>query len=593
MPARPDIAAATAPARRRKPWLGSALALLLITAVAWAAHGLALRSGLERLREGARLRLEVVAARLDGELARFDYLPSLLEMTPSVFDLLESPADAALRELVNRYLHDMNATVGADILYVLDRAGTALASSDAGQPGTPVGQDLSFRPYVRNALAMGRGRFYGVGITSGRAGYYLSYALVRQGQQRGVATVKVSLEAAERDWSQLPGEVMVADERNVVILASREGWKLRPLAPLSAQALADAATSRSYGASALVPLDWQQREALAEQTTRVSLERTRYLATERPVNQNRWRLMLLDDEAPARTTARYAAISAALGTAVLLLLATVLRQRQRALRQQLANRQALQAAHDTLEAKVVERTAELRSLQNELIHAGKLAALGQMSAGMVHELNQPLAAMRTLSDNAVVLLDKQRPDDVRANLSRIGQLVERLARLTQQLKVFAHKSASPACAAGLKQAVQEALFLVSVRVRELAVEVDVQIDPPQLQAAAEPARLEQVLVNLFGNAVDAMAGSALRRLSVHAGRRGTQVVITVADTGPGIHRDVLDHLFEPFVTTKPAGSGLGLGLMISAHIVREFGGTLSAHNREAGGAEFVIELLAG
>jgi two-component system, NtrC family, C4-dicarboxylate transport sensor histidine kinase DctB len=583
MPGNPDAAAADTRARRRRPWLASGLALLLIALVAWVAHGLALRSGLERLREGARLRLDVVAARLDGELARFDYLPSLLEMTPSVFDLLESPADAALREAVNRYLHGMNATVGADILYVLDRSGTALASSDSDQPGTPVGQD---------ALAQGRGRFYGVGITSGRAGYYLSYALQRMGQQRGVATVKVSLEAAERDWSQLPGEVMVADERNVVILASREGWKLRPLAPLSAQALAEAAQSRSYGASGLVPLDWQPREALAEQTTRVRLERTPYLATERPVNQNRWRLILLDDEAPARASARYAAISAALGAAVLLLLATVLRLRQRSLRLQLANRQALQAAHDTLEAKVVERTTELRSVQNELIHAGKLAALGQMSAGMVHELNQPLAAMRTLSDNAVVLLDKQRPDDVRANLSRIGQLVERLARLTRQLKVFAHKSAMPACAVGLKQAIQEALFLVSVRVRELEVDVDVQIDPPELQAAAEPARLEQVLVNLFGNAADAMAGSAVRRLSVRASRRGTQVVITAGDTGPGIHAEVLAHLFEPFVTTKPAGSGLGLGLMISAHIVREFGGTLSAHNSASGGAEFVIELRA-
>jgi two-component system, NtrC family, C4-dicarboxylate transport sensor histidine kinase DctB len=247
---------------------------------------------------------------------------------------------------------------------------------------------------------------------------------------------------------------------------------------------------------------------------------------------------------------------------------------------------------------VQERTAELRALQNDLIHAGKLAALGQMSAGVVHELNQPLAAMRTLSDNAAVLLHKGRLDEANDNLQRIASLTDRLGRMTQQLKVFAHKSSLPSQRVGVRKAVQEALPIVAARVREINAVVSVQIDPEDLGVMAEDVRLEQVLVNLMGNAVDAMAGvdtgAGERRLGIHASRRGDCAVIRISDTGPGIRADVLPQLFEPFVTTKSAGKGLGLGLMISAHIVREFGGRLLASNRLPSlgktGAEFVIEL---
>jgi len=592
--------------------LGWGVALALIAAAAWIGHAIAARSGLERLREAAQHRLDVVAAGLDNELARFEYLPSLLEMSPNVVKLLDAPANPQLRAEVNRYLRGVNATAGADMLYVLDRSGTAVAAADWDQPGTPVGQDLSFRPYVQDALTHGRGRFYGVGITSGRPGYYLSFALPRgQGQQRGVAAVKVSLEEAERAWSKLPGNVLVADERGVIILSSRADWKFRPMAALAPQVLADISRTRPYGNADLAPLDWRVGERLSADAELVSIGSTAYLASARALSQARWRLMLLDEVAPVRAGARNLAITAALATAVLLLLAITLWQRQRAMRQQLASRAALQAAHDGLESKVVARTDELRSAnalladevearkaiesdlratQNELVHAGKMAAFGQMSAGMVHELNQPLAAMRTLSDNACVLLDQDRLGDVRGNLQRIAYLVDRLGRLTYQLKAFAHKADAPHVPVPVRQIIANAQFLVSHRLREHGVELEVQVQPPTLAALADEARLEQVLVNLLGNAIDAMDASPARCLRVAATVADARCVITISDTGPGIRADILPRLFEPFTTTKPAGAGLGLGLMISAHIVREFGGSLRASNLEAGGARFEIEL---
>ena len=594
--------------------LGWIAALAIITACVLVGHALAMRSGLERLREAAGHRLDMVGAGLESDLARFEYLPSLLEMTPGVFALLAAPDNPTLRDEVNRYLQGINASVGVSNLYVLDRTGLALAASDWNDPGTPVGTNLSFRPYVKEALAHGSGRFYGVGITSKRAGYYLSYALHQQGRQLGVATVKVNLEEAEAAWKKLPGNVLLVDERGVVILSSREDWKFRPLAPLAPRVLADIASTRPYGDATLAALDWRVTDDQVGDAALVNLDGVGYLTSARPLRQSGWRLLVLDDVAPVRAAARNLAVTAALGAAVLLLLALVLWQRQRAVRQKLASRTALQAAHDSLEAKVVARTAELRSAvallgeevevrkaveadlratQSDLVHAGKMAALGQMSAGVVHELNQPLGALRTLSDNACVLLEQDRLSDVRGNLQRIAHLVDRLGRLTYQLKAFAHKAGPVRVPVVLRQVIANAQSLLSQRLRDNSVELVVQVHPAGLAALAEETRLEQVLVNLLGNAIDAMLASPLRCLRVEASVVDTapdHCLIRVSDTGPGVRADILPRLFEPFITSKPAGAGLGLGLMISAHIVREFGGSLRACQMDGAGACFEIEL---
>jgi two-component system C4-dicarboxylate transport sensor histidine kinase DctB len=590
---------------------GYGVALALVAAAATSAYTIAARSGLERLHKTAQHRLDLIAAGIDSELARFNYLPSLLEMNRDVFRLLDHPDDLQLRNDVNRLLKEINATAGTSILYVLDLAGKGVAASDWDKPGTPFGADLSFRPYVRDALKQGRGRFYGVGITSSRPGYYLSYMLYAEGRQRGIATAKVSLEAMERSWKDVPGGVLLVDGRNVTILSSREEWKYRPLAPLTPPVLADIARTRPYGKSDLAPLEWQVKRPVSEDAKIVSVGNTTYLATERPLNQDNWRLFMLDDTAPVHASAQIYGVVTALAMSVLLLLAIVLWQRQRAVHQQLASRAALQEAHDSLESKVIARTAELlaanaqlasevdmrkateanlRATQNELVHAGKMAVLGQMSTGMVHEINQPLAALHTLSDNACVLLDQERFADVRRNLQRIANIVERLGRVTYQLKAFAHKSITPGAPVQIRRTIANAQFLVAQRLRERGVEIEVEAEPETLAALADEGRLEQVLVNLLGNAIDAMAGAPTRRLCINASAAGQRCVITVSDTGPGIREDILPHLFQPFITSKPAGAGLGLGLMISAHIVREFGGTLEARNLPGGGACFVIDL---
>lgn len=591
-PTAPAIPLDIAPrrARRLRGWPRWAAALALVAAAAYLGHEVALQAGLSRLQEAAEHRLDMMASGLDADLDRFDYLPALLEMTPVIAALLESPANPQLRTEANRYLNGVNATVGAQMLYVLDRSGTSVAASDWDQPGTTIGQDLSFRPYVSDAVAHGRGRFYGVGITSGKPGYYLSYALGRGPAVRGVAAVKIDIEEAEAAWRKLPGDVLLIDERGVVILATRAEWKYRPVAPLEPAQRAEVLRTRPYGDAPLEPLRWTRLQPLGRNAELTSLDGAALLASSRSLRHATWRLVALDDLAPARAAARYAAITASLAMSVLLLIMVTLWQRRRAVRQKLANQAALQAAHDSLESTVIARTAELRAAQSDLVHAGKMAALGQMSAGMVHELNQPLTALRTLSDSAGVLLAHERLDDVRANLQRITGMVDRLARLTSRLKSFAHRSDVPPQPVPLLRSITDAQALLAAELKEHDIRVEVDVRPADLAVMADEETTGSLLTNLMRNAIEAMHGSTTRILRVSARAMGDRAILTVTDTGPGIRADILARLFEPFVTSKPAGAGLGLGLVIAAQLVRAFGGTLRASNNDEGGACFVADL---
>lgn len=605
----------------RTPWLrlgragvlaAAALAAVALAA-AWLAHLVALNNGMNALHEASQRRLETVAAELGGLVSRFEYLPALLETTPAVTRLLAAPGDKALREQANLALNRINAVAGADMVFVLEPGGTALAAADWDQPATPVGHNYAYRPYMTQALKDGRGRFFGIGATSGRAGYFLSYAL-RDASERtlGVATVKVDLEPALRNWAGSPGELLIADERGVVLLATQRGWAFRALHPLSAEQRAAVLHEKAYDPDPAL-LRWQPLEPGPGTSWRVEVEGVEHLATTRELPALRWQMRALDPLAPVQAAARNAAWIAALAAAVAFLGVTAAWLSRRAAMQKLAAQEALKAANDTLEARVTERTqqlsdtnatlaaeveqrktaeASLRETQQELVHAAKLAVLGQISAGLAHELNQPLAALRTLSDNAVVLMDKQRLDDTRGNLVRISQMVGRLGELTRRLKTFAHKPGDHAIPTPLAAAVANAQALLVDRMRRNGVQFDSELPAPAPWVLADPTLLEQVLVNLLANAVDATARAPERRIRLAAWRDGARVLVSVSDTGSGIAPEIAPRLFEPFATSKPPGAGLGLGLMISRRIVGAFGGTLTADENAGGGATFRIELPA-
>jgi len=591
--------------------LGSATAAL---GLAWLSSE---RIGIQRLHDAGTHRLDLYSASLESALAKYDYLPGVVGLRQEVVALLRSPAAPGLQQSVNLYLSDVNAAARSAVLYVLDTRGLTLAASNWNEEASFVGMDLSYRPYFHDAIEKGTGRFYGIGTTSGKPGFYYSQAIRDRGDVIGVAVVKVSLDHVEQAWSGGGDIALVVDASGVVFLASDPAWKFRTLGPLQPAAAESIKRSRQYAGVVLAPLGLSVEASTIDDARIVTIgdagSRQRYLELGHATPEPTWRLILLSDYSPVNALVRNAVAFTAVAIAFVILLFLYLHQRRRIVHESLAAKEALQRAHDELERKVGERTADLvaaneqmgrevaerqraehvlRQAQDGLVQAGKMAVLGQMAAGITHELNQPLAALRTLSDNARLLLAKARTEDVQNNLALISQLTERMAKITGQLKAFARKSALQLGPVSVRRALANVQALLEQRLRTERIVIAENWVEDDVEVRGEANRLEQVLVNLIVNALDAMKGSPVRHLEVCVLESAGRVTIAVRDTGPGIAPELLPRIFEPFVTTKEPGAGLGLGLAISASIIREFGGTLVAANRPHGGTEFTIELAA-
>jgi two-component system C4-dicarboxylate transport sensor histidine kinase DctB len=230
---------------------------------------------------------------------------------------------------------------------------------------------------------------------------------------------------------------------------------------------------------------------------------------------------------------------------------------------------------------------ELRRTQADLVQAGKLAGLGQMSAALSHEINQPLAAARNFADSATVLIDRGDSARAKANIDQIVALIDRMAAIARHLRNVARKPDAPLQDVELGQAISEAVVTCGQRLDRVQVEVMLPADLPRVRAG--PVRLQQVLANILSNAADAMQDQTAPRIEIAARLEPGHVMLEVRDTGPGVPEAIADRIFDPFFTTKQVGSGLGLGLSISFNIMKDFGGELRVANHPSGGAVFTLE----
>ena len=591
---------------------------ILVGAVAWGTYRISQQMGLAELQATGRHRLDLYATSLEREIGKYAYFPATLGLERDVLDLLAQPDNTRLAGTLNSYLERLNERAGTLAIYILDRRGQVLASSNWRRGDSFVGEDLSFREYFRDAMENGSGRLFGIGTTRSEPGYYLSSALADQDKVLGVAVVKVSLEQLEKSWTTVEAPVLVADENGVAILSSVQDWKFTTLRPLdeSTRNLFD--RTQQYNRRALQPLGVTELSLLdfGARVVRLNHEQQetvtaypvagKFLWQSLPMPGTPWTLTVFSHIDPVDSMSRIRAAVAGTTTVLLYILAAMFLQRRRHLRDRLAAREALQKAYDELERKVEERTADLsaanrqlqdevaertlRAAQDELIQAGKLAVIGQLSAGIVHELNQPLAALRTLSGNATRFLERGDEATARANLERIGQLVDRMGQITGQLKAFARKSTGKAQPVDLRTVVSNAVALLDQRLRAAGAAVITLLPELPAMALCDPNRIEQVVVNLIDNAIDAVDGQEQRKIEIGMETNEAVIDLHVRDHGPGLSDEVRQRLFEPFFTTKDAGHGLGLGLAISAGIVSDFGGTLMGANHPDGGAIFTLEL---
>lgn len=584
--------------------LGAVLALCAALVAIWFAHQRALERSFLELRDRGENTLNLAESTIRGQLARFERLPELLADQRTIRSLLLAPQDRDLVMAANVYLRDATELLGASDIYVMYRDGVTLAASNFDQPHSFVGGNFAFRPYFSDAVAHGDGRFYALGTTSNKRGYYFGAPIDVAGQRLGVMVIKIDVDELEQDWASDEFRIIVTDPEDIVFLSNRPDWLFHGMGPLTEERLARTQETRRYANATLGEIDValrDDRRGFHLLSSGNGTAVTEYLVVKSLMPQADWTVQVL---LPTRTARFQAAASVVIGVLVLgllVLIALIVWQR----RQQLALRLEMeQAAKDDLERRVIERTrqlqdevterrateAQLRKTQSELVQAGKLAALGQMSAALSHEFNQPLGAARNYAENAQLLLAQERVPEAQGNIERILGMVDRMARISRHLRNFARKPNQQLRPVVLAESIAEAQELLGWRLRKTGVSLEVTLDPDLGLVTAGPVRLQQVLVNLISNAIDATETCEDRRLELTAKREGDAVRLTLRDHGPGVPDGLQERIFDPFFSTKEVGKGLGLGLSISYNIVRDFGGSLSMRNHPDGGAEFILVL---
>jgi two-component system C4-dicarboxylate transport sensor histidine kinase DctB len=532
------------------------LSLIAVTACSAAIAG-ALAARFERRDRAQALASEAIQRRelLRSELERHRLLPQVLASDREMFDVLGGTYGRANRMAsvasLNARLDALARSDGAATVYLIERNGITIASSNYRSTASFVGQNYSFRPYFRDAMATGTGTFFAQGTVSGIAGLYLARRIDRGA---GVVVVKVEFGALEGSWRQQGGQTAVVDSRDRILLTSHPESRfsvLKMQAP-------EVAIVRAM--TAVPNTDWR-------------------LAVERDISGALRRARILGS------------VTGGLGgllAGISLLLWWSIRNRRRHVTEELASQVALRTAE--LRHEIEERSrvdARLQSLREDLIQANKLAALGQISAGVAHEINQPVAAIRSYVDNAKTLLARGRVDTALTNMRAIAGLTEKIGAITSELRDFARKVPATLEQVAVDAVIDHSLMLINSQLRARGVQL---LREPQSHLAvvtANRVRLEQVVVNLLQNAIDALHDCAKPCILIAIERDESQGVrLRIEDNGPGVHEAQLPNLFAPFATSKP--TGLGLGLVISRDILAEFGAVIDYSRSPLGGACFSI-----
>ncbi|MEI5685795.1 MULTISPECIES: sensor histidine kinase [Sphingomonas] len=537
------------------------------------------------------------AGLLTSELQKFRLLPLVLAEYPDVPVALAGDA-AALRRL-DATLELLATRTDAAALYAIDARGRAVAASNWRSEASFVGQDYTFRRYFTEAMARGTSELFALGTVSGRPGLYLARRIDRGGRALGVIVVKVEFDRLEREWAQSPGATILTDPRGLILVTSVPAWRFHPIRPLDAARRARLIRSRQFGAAPpftpAFAIDGRDVRAIRDARPL----RYRSASVAAPLDGG-----TVSHLTPLRPALAGARTQAALGGLVLLLVVAV----AGGIAWRGADRRRSQTqARESLERAVVQRTRELReanarlivesqeraeadrrfrAAREELAQANRLGSLGQITAGVAHEINQPLAAIRTFAENGATLLDRGAADAARDTLGRIVALTDRIATITGELRAFARRRTPSRGAPTLGAAIEGTLLLIGERARGIVVDT-VAAELRDARVVGDRIRLEQILVNVIGNALDAVAGCDQPEVRIAASATAETLTVRIADTGPGIDPAIADTVFEPFASAKP--EGLGLGLAIARDIAREFGGELTVAP-DGPGATFLLTL---
>ena len=601
-----DTAAGGADAKRRadrrRLWilLAAAAGLGLFAVGILQLASLFRETALDQEREAARTKLELIAVGLAGELAKFETVAEILSGDARYRTFLRQDGLVSLEE-INARLEQVRDESDALDVYLMDRGGTTLAASNWNQEVSFVGRNFGYRPYFQDAIGRGFGKFFAVGTTSKVRGYYFAYPILHDSQAIGVLTVKMKIDHLETVWDGKGSDVLVADDHGIVFMATDERWRLRSLWPIAPEVRERIRETRQYpdDAHEVIPIETLETLAADERIVRLTDaqggDAALWLMQELKMPQAGWTLILLSDLSRVDRSVLQNTVLVAACAAALFGLAWVAFERQRRTRDRLLSERRHRSE---LEKLVEERTRglktayeELRGVQEQLVLNSRFAVMGRLSAGLSHEISQPLTAIGAHLDNARELIARDRIEDARQRLADIHRLTARITKIVRQLKILAHGSRIELNPVSVRRAAETAIGLLREELAKSPVEIELD-ESSLIHVMAEPLLFEQVFVNLFSNSMQALSETRAPRISLGVTRSGGWVEIVVSDNGPGLEPGRLEEIFEPFVTTRSGQGGLGLGLTIVQDTIVRFGGRIRAENRPEGGLVVTLSLRA-
>lgn len=537
--------------------------------------------------EQSKSTLRLVLEGVDQAIHRFEPVPNLVAGDPILKVLLHDSQNEGLIHFINEKLRQTAVSVGASAIYVKDPKGMTIVSSNYREEASFVGKNFAFRPYFKRAITGEAARFHALGTTSDERGFFFSTPILDGIEVLGVLTVKVTVDQLENSWEGAPVDIIVADTNGIAFLSSSQEYRMNSLLPLSDEVKKEIVNTRQFPLDAVTPLLFSANiigPSAVKVTLGIDGMAEKYLAESAPLSWAGWHAIVLAPLSPIwaevmQTLLFWNLIVIVLGLGLILLLQ--------------ARSRALERMRD--EVRVRTHTEKrLKKTQKDLVQAGKLAALGKMSAAISHEINQPLAAVKSYAENARKYIQRERVGEADENIKRISDMVDRMAKISNHLRNFARQPGETIRPILVNEVILDSIEIMRPTLKQTQTELDFKNASEEFWALGGRLRLQQVLVNILNNAIDALLDCSDKNIKIEVYQTSQCVNIEICDNGPGLSKDNLDQVFEAFFTTKEggkeAGSGMGLGLSIAYNIIEDFGGKLSAQNPQKGGAMFKIEL---
>ena len=530
---------------------------------------------LNDIKQEGEIRLTQNERNIVNELQKNSVIPQFLVRDQSIWNALLSNNFSSLPQMFSEFINE----ISIESITLMDRTGQIVAV--AGKENLNVNSSnkiifntaISTNDTVMNIIEKDENEF----------GFFYSRKIENDQRVLGVLSIEVDLKKFENSWKSAGERIFISNGEGKIVLATEPTWK----------GLSEDLAWKNQNSKNIIKRGYSVAKGWVD-----SNESDQYFNDSSFVRFNKnipilnWKMSSFENYSGVRERVNTILALEILIFLLLLVLSLYSLNRKKILRLNLFEEETikLRELNKKLETEMEQRKRvekNLLAVEQTLEQHSKLAALGEMSAAISHELNQPLAAMKTYLAGASLLLKRNRPQETVAALMRIDGLIHRMGEITKQLKSFARKNTESFVPLNFNDAILEAMSIMEPQLKQSGIKIDTNIPSEPVLIVGDQQRLEQVIINLIRNAIDALDDTELPSITISL-YKNNSVRFSIRDNGKGIND--LEKLFEPFQTSKDPGKGLGLGLAISSNIISELGGSLSGENLTPTGAEFTIKL---